>query len=995
MVKKGFDPKAKAEKNTPAGRMTEKRRLLDDIRRSIDELMETPGSRLDTAQKSLREDMRRHLENLADDQVDEESFSRYMADALKFMSNELAWYKAVLNNLPFPTSVFDLDHRWTYLNPPAARAMGGGPVTRYLGLTYNEGWKEYKDSSELDDGEDLKIYRFTRHLKYPRQVFSGHRAVLEDSQGQEIGLIETLNDITKTQEAEERTRLMLDATPLACCFFNHDGAIVDCNLEAAALSGCKTKKHYLEHFFELLPPYLPDGQVTSLALLRHIRQAFNEGRAFMPEMVLRTLDGTDVTGEALFIRVEWREAHTVLGYFRDLRSLKAAQEKLERERLLLNDILNGCPVPFAIVKDGVIKFSTPMSKAELGLEPGGTLDRLSLDRRDLSELRQDLAEKGDVNWRPIRARKTDGTISENLLKAYLAEFENNPAAMVWMMDVTELRRNERELSEARDMALASTRAKSEFLANISHEILTPMNAIIGFTKLLRETELNSHQYDFVAKTDAAAKSLLHLINGILDFSRLESGKLKLTLQDFHLQDVLKNIVDLTTEQARQKGLEFIVQVAPNTPVGLVGDEYRLLQCLNNLLDNAVKFTEQGEITLTVDPVKETPDEITLRFLICDTGIGIENQHLDKLFEPFIQADNSATRRYGGTGLGLAISKKLANLMNGEIWCQSAPGRGSSFGFTARFGRHNHAELFINRRRDFHGLSALIVDDNIMFQTVSGQYLKAFGFEASAASSGEDALDTVNRLRAEGRFPDLVIVGLKMSGWDGLETARRLNGAVPPGEPLPKIILTTTHSRAQVSRAAAATGIKAVLEKPILAETLENVLGILFETGGAAPSGRATLSESEQKRKLTRAAKGRDVPSPAKHLTGARILLVEDNEVNQMVAKKILLKAGLEVSVANNGQEALEMVKAGYSFDLILMDIQMPVMDGLTAAREIRRLDNGVDLPIVALTAHSQPEDREKSFSAGMNDHLTKPLDINGLFHCLDKFIKTGPNGHLA
>jgi two-component system sensor histidine kinase/response regulator len=430
-------------------------------------------------------------------------------------------------------------------------------------------------------------------------------------------------------------------------------------------------------------------------------------------------------------------------------------------------------------------------------------------------------------------------------------------------------------------------------------------------------------------------------------------------------------------------------------VGLAGDEYRLLQCLNNLIDNAVKFTEQGEIALTVDPVKETRDEITLRFLVRDTGIGIEGQHLEHLFEPFMQADNSATRRYGGTGLGLAISKKLVNLMKGEIWCQSTPGRGSSFGFTARFGRHHHAERLINQRRDFQGLSALVVDDSQIFRTVADKYLKAFGFEVSAAASGEEALDLVNRLRGESRCPDLVIVDLKMPGWDGLKTASQLNEAVPPGEPRPKIILTTTHSRAQVSKAAAKAGIKAVLEKPITADTLENVLEILFNAGAAGAPGKTPLSEAEQKRKLTRAAKGLDASSPAEHLAGAKILLVEDNEVNQLVAKKILLKAGLEVSVANNGREALEMVKAGRPFDLVLMDIQMPVMDGLTAAREIRRLDNGADLPIVALTAHSQPEDREKSFSAGMNDHLTKPLDIHGLFHCLDKFIKTGPAGQPA
>jgi CheY-like chemotaxis protein/signal transduction histidine kinase len=859
----------KAEKEALEKQMAGRNRILDDIRRSVAEFMDDPGRRRDEVQKSLREDMGRQLDILSrGGEGADESFRRYLTQAFQFIANERVWYKAVLDNLPFPTSVFDQDRRWTYLNPAAIQVMGG-EAADYLGRPYAEGWRETQDSRE--PGDDDRVRTFTRQLK--NRFFSGRGTLLEDNQGRGIGFIETLMDITRAQEAEDRTR--------------------------------------------------------------------------------------------------------------------AAQEKLERERLLLKAILDGCPVPFVILADGLVQFATPFARADLGLEVGSSLADLTVDSLEMANLEGQLAANGAANWQPLKLRKPDGSICENLLNAYEADFEGRQALMAWLMDVTQLRRNERELSVARDQAEASTRAKNDFLANMSHEIRTPMNAIIGFNNLLLETELDSQQIEFVEKTNSAAKSLLHTLSDILDFYQLESGKLELAARDFHLQNVLKKAVDLVGGRIKAKGLEFMILVAPNTPAALVGDEYRLLQVLNNILDNAVKFTEHGEISLTIETLAETETEATLLFMIRDTGTGMDLRRIKKLFAPFTQVDTSFTRRHGGIGLGLAISRKLVNMMDGEIWGESEPGRGSTFGFIARFGRYNHAERFIGPCRDFTGRSALIVDDSQMSRFILGKYLQTFGFEVHGAASGQEALDTLARLRDEGRRPDLVTMDLVMPGWDGLETTRRLNETVP--EPRLQVILTTAHSNTDTARAAAEAGIRTVLEKPVSAYALLSVLNILFETGTAPGPGTAPLFAAEQERKLARAAKGRNAPNLVRHLVGARILLVEDNEVNQMVAKKILKKAGLEVAVANNGQEALNMVKAD-RYDLVLMDIQMPVMDGLTAAREIRRLAKGADLPIVALTAHARTEDRKESFSAGMNDHLTKPLDINDLFRCLDKWIKTGPGG---
>ena len=969
----------KAEKKDMERRIAEQGRLLDDIRRSIEELMDGPGSRQDAVQKDLREDMKRRAEILAVSKGrDDESFSRYLTNAFKFISNELAWYKAILDTLPFPTSVLDLDRRWTYLNQPAARAMGGRTAD-YLGRHYAEGWRDYQDSSELDDSDDPRIRTFTRHLQNPRRVFSGQNALLEDNHGQEIGYIETFTDITQTQEAVERTRLMLDATPLACGFFKRNGSLVDCNLAAAALLGFPSKKSFLDNFQKTIPPLLPNGRSAIETFQAGIDQAFQEEQSFLTEMVFLCEDGAEIPGEMFFRRVEWRDEYMVLGYFRDLRSLRATQEKLERERLLLKDILDGCPVPFAILANGTVRFSSPFAKTDLGLEVGASLAGLTVDAEEMADLECEMASRKEVNWQPLRLRKPDGSISENLLNAYPAGFEGGQAIMAWLMDVTELRRHERELSAARDLAMASTRAKSEFLANISHEIYTPMNAIIGFTKLMLETDLSSQQYDFAINTDAAAGSLLHLINDILDFSKLESGKLEMVALDFDLRNFLANTADLVSDKIRGKDLEFMVRAAPDTPVGLVGDEFRLHQCLNNLLDNAVKFTERGEISLSVEPVTETGDQVTLRFLVRDTGIGIENWQMATIYDPFTQADTSFTRRYAGSGLGLAICKSLVDLMGGDIWVESEPGRGSTFGFTASFGRHNPGERLINRQACFIGLCALVVDDNSLSRAILEEYLMAFGFEVSSAASGEEALEFLNRARDQGRRLDLVIMDCNMPGWDGLETTRRLNDSTPP-DGRPAIIMITVHSKLKMLKSASEVGIKTVLEKPPSVDALKSVLTSIFSCTSPPEGG--------SQKKSARPAEAPEAAKIIKHLAGAQILLVEDNEVNQIIAQKVLTKVDLNVSLANNGQEALEMVMAN-DYDLVLMDIQMPVMDGLTATREIRRLEKGAFLPIVALTAHSSAEDREKSLDAGMNDHLTKPLNIEKLFRCLIKWIKTG------
>ncbi len=893
-----------------------------------------------------------------------------MNRAFQYIANERVWYKAILDSLPFPTSVFDLTRRWTYLNEPAAQAMGARKVGDFVGRHYREGWRNFRDTNVVFQETQVSKKTFTRYLADSDRFFSCQSSLILDEKSKAIGIIETMQDVTDTYEAEERNRLMLDATPLACSFFDKHGNIIDCNREAAVLCGLKDKKEFLLRFHELLPPTQPDGRPTVEVLNQGVMAAFENGQAYLDEMNLRDPLGNDINGKVQMTRVEWKGDYIVLGYFQDMRNLRAAQARLDRERLLLRDILDGSPVSFGISSGGLLMEVNPIARKSFAVNEGDHIGRLIVEPRELALIRRELLEDRPVNWSPLRLYKADGSVSENLVNAYHAPYDGQRAVMFWLMDVTELRENERQLKIARDLAEESTRAKSSFLANISHEIRTPMNAIIGLTHLALETELDDTQQEYLVKSDAAAKSLLRLINDILDFSKIEAGKLETAPREFYLAEVLQQAVDVISPQVSEKGLEFLLVVDPAAPAGLIGDDFRLLQVLNNLTSNAVKFTARGEVSLTVEVVEEKEDEAVLRFLVRDTGIGMKREEIDKLFTAFTQADSSSTRRYGGTGLGLAISKRLVEMMGGEIWCESVPDRGSLFGFIARFGRHDHQARYVERQTDLSGLSALAVDDSDLALKILDKYLRTMGLEVLTASSGAAAVALVEQMTRADRHLDLLIIDWKMPGMDGIETTRRINQITAPDH-IPAVIMATAYCCEEITALSQEVGIKSVLPKPLSPSALNNALAEVFGAEGPRPAQSAQESRASDQ---------------VAHLTGARILLVEDNEVNQLVACRILRKAGLEVTVAANGREALDSLDRE-TFDLVLMDIQMPVMDGLTATREIRKNSRFRDLPIVAMTAHAMAQDREKSLEVGMNDHIVKPLDLNELFHCLAKWIK--------
>ena len=539
------------------------------------------------------------------------------------------------------------------------------------------------------------------------------------------------------------------------------------------------------------------------------------------------------------------------------------------------------------------------------------------------------------------------------------------------MQTNTLKEHNLELKLQKKMLTEASQHKSSFLSNMSHEIRTPLNAIVGFTDLSLKTSLTSQQRNYLSKIKVSSQNLLNIIGDILDISKLEAGKVELEVSPLELEEMLQDIIAQISAVSQAKGLELLISIAEDVPVYLMGDSLRLGQVLTNLVGNAVKFTDEGEVCIKVELLKNGGSSVLLQFSVKDTGIGLTEEQINNLFQPFNQAETFTTRKYGGTGLGLAISRNLVSLMGGEIWVESEMGKVSTFFVTVRFDLPEK-ERFSSFKNAFAmwNMKVLVVDDSLDSQEITKEMLTYMSFDVTTCGSGEEAVVLIKEAAACKGY-DLVIMDWKMPGIGGIEASRRIKRLFASND-APVIIMLSSYNSPQLRAEAKQLGLAFVLDKPVTPSLMLNTIMHVF--------GKEEFEQTD-----TRLDEVFE-PEFLEQFFGTRVLLVEDNIINQEVAQEILQQAGLTVTVAVNGKEAVNMVMSN-TYDIVLMDIHMPVMDGYDATRQIRNDPAFAELPIIAVTANVLQEEKEKCIQAGMNAYIAKPIDTTLLFQTMGVWIK--------
>jgi two-component system, sensor histidine kinase and response regulator len=807
----------------------------------------------------------------------------------------------------------------------------------------------------------------------------------------------------KLSQSETRIRTILETVLDGIITIDSHNIILSFNTAASLLFGYGADEVIGQDISMLMPePYRSEH---SGYLSHYLEQSAPPAIGHGPEVTGLRKDGSRFPMEISASVSMVAEQKVFIGVVRDLTARKAAEEEISESRELLSQIVEGNSIACFVIDEQHRVTHWNQACALLTEVPASEMVGTS------------------NHWspfypspRPVMADLVVGNSLENDFLGYYPEtfkrsamspetveaegfFPDFGAAGRWLFftaaplknregkvigaietlqDITPRVISQQDVKRAKEEAEAANRAKSEFLANMSHEIRTPLNAIIGFSELALLTELSPQQHDYVTKTYNSGRSLLGVINDILDFSKIEAGKLDLEETEFALDEVLAQVIPVIQHKALEKGIEFLISPAPEVPQRLIGDPLRLGQVLMNLLGNSVKFTGHGEIELQLDLSEESEGSVVIRFAVHDTGIGMTPGQVATLFRPFTQADGSTSRKFGGTGLGLTICRSLVGMMGGEISVESAAGQGSTFSFTVPFGR---AALSGSAPRlvpeELNGLRMLIVDDNLVSRRALERLLAGLPFQVDSVSSGQAAIEAIKA--RDGAAPvRLVLMDWNMPELDGIEATRRIKNDRTLDH-LPHIAIMTAFGKQQEQTEALAAGADKFLLKPLTRSDLIDCIIEVF-----AP-------EELARRQATPFAF-----SCAYDFTGLRLLLAEDNELNQQIARELLENVGARVSVACDGREAVEMVlSGGQSFDLVLMDIQMPGMDGIEATRNIRKDRRFSALPIIALTAQAFAEERQHALLAGMNDHVTKPIDSRTMMEAICRQLPDRPHYRVA
>ena len=753
------------------------------------------------------------------------------------------------------------------------------------------------------------------------------------------------------------------------------GNRLDCSPNLAPFFGLETPEEVFDNWDRLAPLIQPNGHVSK-AYFDEIMSLADVSGQIVADWQFQTIHGGLIPVEITCVRHTINNVECIIVYIRDHRETKRHKDP-GVENFRFTSILRSCPICFATVSEDRLTFVTPFMGNFLGVKVGDTFSTLITDPKIAAKFHEEPHEHDFVSWIPITIRTQYGEVKEML--AYTLPFDEagNAERIVWLIDMTQSRKAERELKASRDAAETSAKLKSEFLANMSHEIRTPMNAIIGLTHLALRTSLTEQQTEYIETVQQSAHILLRLINDILDFSKIEAGRMMLEYREFSIGSVISEITAVVSLPIQKKNLEFQVEVDEKLPPSIMGDSVRLHQVILNLLTNATKFTEKGTIRLNVEVVEEDALSIVVRFSVSDSGIGLTPVQVKGLFQPFAQASASTTRKFGGTGLGLAISKQIVELMHGEISCQSEPGKGTTFTFTARFGIPLEGEVVTVDDATEIRTDALLVGGSSSDQATARRYIELL--RSKVEQIGAEPVEFKKILETgKIREIDLIIFDFADVQKDFVSLYTMLSEQ--DLEEMPACVVT---EHPELESALDKLDIKDsvyTLKKPVIAGDLFNVV--------------AKISEQKKKLRQEKKVSESDILSPGKHqevhipksLRGAKILLAEDNKINQMVATELLKIEGFETTIADNGQIVLKLLQ-NQQFDLILMDVQMPEMDGFEATKAIRSDERFKNLPILAMTANAMSGDRELSLQAGMNDHIAKPIEPKVLYNALVKWIR--------